>query len=647
MNMRARDEHSLTRTGRTALGKSDEGGSARGTSKPLVSAQFDFYRHLPMFWEPLLHEIRTVGFSLVSTFVCWDFHEVETGVFDFSGSTDESRNLHRFLTLCQEMGLQVWLRPGPIIDDEWPTRGPARDVCTLERSDPRFRDRARGWLEAVARVICEREVTAGGPVALVQVDNEVFYPHCTEASATESDASFHIPYQASQVLSDFRAWMQTTDAAQLLNLDSDLGKRVMAVIEGREPAWTPRFAEASVEERSLAFDFIGDMIGAYHGWAAEVLRAAGVRAPIVANVKHGLAYFDWHAISVEVDLLGCNNYFDDPRSPEEFLNLVWWYGLQRTRLGYSWAPEFWCGKWLELGQDTSIFDPHHYEYVVMLGLAAGLRGANFFMFVERDDWHYSPLNAIAKPRPNLLQPFSRILPLMSALRDDERLATVGLAWSIADHQSLLAEKHRDWTTLSATWWEDDRPKEYAAWWDSLRSLVDGDVDFRIVDASRPDLAGLEYVVYAGVGEIPEELFAELGPWMAAGGTLVISGDPEPGVATELPAQIATRTVVLSPQRLADGLEAAGAESFTSADRPGVWSTSYEGSDYIVLFIVNRTHRPLPVVVKLSERFCEAVARLDENLAYIERTGRRGEVHCDLDAYSVVVRSWGSGDPSNL
>jgi hypothetical protein len=599
-----------------------------------------------MFWEPILQEIRTVGFSLVSTFVCWDFHEVKAGVFDFSGSTDESRNLHRFLSLCQEMGLQVWLRPGPIIDDEWPTRGPAQDVCTLERSDPRFRERARVWLQAVAAVIREREVSAGGPVALVQVDNEVFYPHCTEASATESDASFHIPYQTSQVLSDFREWLQTSHASQLLNPDSDLGKRVLAVVAGDEPAWTPRFAEASADERSLAFAFIGDMIGSYHGWAAGVLRAEGVRAPIVANVKHGLAYFDWRAMADEVDLVGCNNYFDDPRSPEEFLNLVWWYGLQRTRLGSSWAPEFWCGKWLELGQDTSIFDPHHYEYVVMLGLAAGLRGANFFMFVERDDWHYSPLNAIAKPRPNLLQPFSRILPLMNALRDDERLSTVGLVWSIADHQSLLAEKHRDWTTLSATWWEDDKPKEYKAWWDSLRSLVDGDVDFRIVDASRPDLAGLEYVVYAGVGAVPEELLAALEPWMSAGGTLVVARDPDPLVTAAVPAEIALRAVVLSPQHLADGLQAAGAESFTVVDRPGVWSTSYEASDYIALFVVNRTHRPLPVVVKLSERFCEAVARLDESLARIERMGRKGEVHCDLDAYSVVVRWWGSGGPSN-
>lgn len=632
------DQTESMRVDSVGLERLESGRPPGETGVSLVSAQFDFYRHLPMFWEPILEEIRSVGFSLVSTFVCWDFHEVEPGVFDFAGTTDESRNLERFLSLCQKLGLFVWLRPGPIIDDEWPTRGPARDVCTLERTDPRFRARATGWLEAVGKVIGERQVSSGGPVALVQVDNEVFYPHCTEASATESDASYHIPYRVDQVLGDFREWLRRTNPADSLEPDSALAQRIRRVAAGDEHAWTPEFATASAEERSLAFDFIGAMIGEYHEWAANVLRSNGVKAPIVANVKHGLAYFDWRAISDAVDFTGCNNYFDDPRAPEEFLNLVWWYGLQRTRLGHSWAPEFWCGKWLELGQDTSIFDPRHYEYVVMLGIAGGLRGANFFMFVERDDWHYSPVNAIAKPRPNLLQPFSRILPLMSALQADERLVTIGLIWSLADNQELLAEKHQDWTTLSATWWEDDRPKEHKAWWDSLRSLVDGDVDFRIVDTAQPDLEGLDFIVYAGARPVSSVLAAKLEPWIASGGTLVLAGAESPsGQSVDR-----EESLTMSPERLAEGLRTAKAADYTRADRPGIWTTSYRGPDYVVMFVVNRTHRPLPVLVSLSASFCDLVEEVDPSLARIDRTGSGGELHFDVDAFSVEVRWWGHG-----
>lgn len=624
------DPMQLRRLGGERFGK--EAGAS------IVSAQFDFYRHLPMFWQPILEEIRSVGFSLVSTFVCWDFHEIEPGVFDFIGTTDESRNLDRFLSLCQKLGLFVWLRPGPIIDDEWPTRGPARDVCTLERTDPRFRARATEWLQAVGKVIRGSQVSAGGPVAFVQVDNEVFYPHCTEASATESDASYHIPYRVDQVLGDFREWLGRTSAADSLEPGSVLARRIRRVAAGYEPAWTPELRSASAEERSLAFDFIGAMIGEYHEWAANVLRASGVDAPIVANVKHGLAYFDWRAVSEAVDLTGCNNYFDDPREPEEFLNLVWWYGLQRTRLGHNWAPEFWCGKWLELGQDTSIFDPHHYEYVVMLGIAAGLRGANFFMFVERDDWHYSPVSAIAKPRPNLLQPFSRILPLMNALQADERLVAVGLIWSLADNQELLVEKHQDWTTLSSTWWEDDRPKEHKAWWDSLRSLVDADVDFRLVDADHPNLEGLDVLVKAGAGTVSNVLAAELEPWVAGGGIVVLAGDESPSGARGDQNHAPT----ISPGRLAEGLRELKAVDYTRADRPGIWSTSYRGPDYVVMFVVNRTHRPLPVVIGLSAGFCDLVREVDPSLSRIVQTGSRSELHVDVNAYSVEVRWWGRG-----
>ncbi len=610
-----------------------------GLHVPLISAQFDFYRHLPMFWEPLLREIQNVGFPIVSTFVCWDFHEVGPGDYDFSGRTDASRDLRRFLSLCKKYGLLVLLRPGPIIDDEWPTRGPAPDVCTLERSDPRFRARAAEWLRAVGSVIREEELTAGGAIALVQVDNEVFYPHCTEASATEADASYHIPYQVDQVLGDFAQWLKDTPLPSTVQVGSPLFDRVRAVTNGSAPAWTPDLATSTAEERTVAFRFVSDRIGEYHGWVTQQLRGEGVTVPIAANVKHGLAYFDWSTTAREVNITGCNNYFDDPRTPEEFMNLMWWYGLQRARLGYSWATEFWCGKWLELGQDTSVFYPRHYEYVVMLGIACGLRGANFFMFVERDDWHYSPLTAIAKPRPNLLQPFSRILPLMKELGDDQRLARIGLVWSGEEHQSFLSERHKDWTTVSATWWEDDQPKELRIWWDTLRRLVDEDWDFVIVDAADPLPADLEYLIYAGENPPSAELSVALARWMGQGGVLLVTSEA-PVTVDSLSAMSDGRSVIATtPERLGRVLEEHQVTFFSRADRPGMWSSSYKGADYIALFVVNRTHRPLPVTVKVSSLFCAAVSECDSALEHIQPSESGGELAFDLDAYSVGVRLW--------
>lgn len=48
-------------------------------------------------------------------YVPWNFHETETGVYNFSGD----RDLVYFLQLAQEVGLLVILRAGPYICAEW------------------------------------------------------------------------------------------------------------------------------------------------------------------------------------------------------------------------------------------------------------------------------------------------------------------------------------------------------------------------------------------------------------------------------------------------------------------------------------------------------------------------------------------------
>src|ERR1700761_192803 len=108
-----------------------KGLSIGGTNVPLIGAEFHYWRQQAAFWRDSLEAIRGAGIRIVSSFVCWDFHEPELGQFDFTGATAPERALTGFLQLCDELGLLVILRPGPIIDAEWETRGPARDVCTL------------------------------------------------------------------------------------------------------------------------------------------------------------------------------------------------------------------------------------------------------------------------------------------------------------------------------------------------------------------------------------------------------------------------------------------------------------------------------------------------------------------------------------
>jgi beta-galactosidase len=68
--------------------------------------------------------IKAMGFNALSVYVMWNYHEAGDGNFDFK--TDE-RDLAHFLTLANDHGMKVLLRPGPYVCAEWDFGGlPAR-----------------------------------------------------------------------------------------------------------------------------------------------------------------------------------------------------------------------------------------------------------------------------------------------------------------------------------------------------------------------------------------------------------------------------------------------------------------------------------------------------------------------------------------
>ena len=151
-----------------------------GTRVPLVTGSMDYWRLISLKWRDCLQAMKSAGLDLMSAFVCWDFHELDDGTLDFTGVTHPSRDLAGFLDLCAAEGFDVLLRTGPIIDAEWPTRGPARDVCQLQRTDPRYRARTEGYLRALYEVAVPRLATNGGPIVMVAVDNEPYFPYVTD-----------------------------------------------------------------------------------------------------------------------------------------------------------------------------------------------------------------------------------------------------------------------------------------------------------------------------------------------------------------------------------------------------------------------------------------------------------------------------------
>ena len=143
--------------------------------KPLqiISGELHYERIPREYWRDRLQKARAMGLNAISTYVFWNVHEPKPGVYDFSGPYDVAA----FVRMAQEEGLYVILRPGPYACAEWDLGGlPAwllSDPNLILRSgDEEFLGPAERWLERLGKELAPLQVTHGGPIIAVQVENE-------------------------------------------------------------------------------------------------------------------------------------------------------------------------------------------------------------------------------------------------------------------------------------------------------------------------------------------------------------------------------------------------------------------------------------------------------------------------------------------
>jgi beta-galactosidase len=125
------------------------------------------------YWADRLRMMHAMGLNTVSIYVFWNQHEPREGEFDFTGDADVAR----FVKLAQEEGLWVILRPGPYCCAEWEFGGIPwwllKDHEVKVRSqDPRFLAAAATYMKKLGAQLAPLQITHGGPIILVQVENE-------------------------------------------------------------------------------------------------------------------------------------------------------------------------------------------------------------------------------------------------------------------------------------------------------------------------------------------------------------------------------------------------------------------------------------------------------------------------------------------
>ncbi len=154
------------------------------------AAEFHYFRTPRDQWAQRLGLLRDAGFNTVAAYIPWLWHQPAFDVSDVDGHTHPMRDLAGFLDLAASMDFHLIPRPGPYIMAETINEGippwvfnlhpevafvgqdgqPQNVVSTLH---PEFLRCVERWYEAVFAVLTPRQVTHGGRILMIQLDNEM------------------------------------------------------------------------------------------------------------------------------------------------------------------------------------------------------------------------------------------------------------------------------------------------------------------------------------------------------------------------------------------------------------------------------------------------------------------------------------------
>ncbi|KAJ8937460.1 hypothetical protein NQ314_011849 [Rhamnusium bicolor] len=151
-----------------------------GKNFSVYSGAMHYFRVPRAYWRDRLRKIRAAGLNAVETYIAWNLHEPQSGVYDFGhGGSDMEDFLHleEFLQTAQEEDLLVIVRAGPYICSEYNFGGfPSwllrEKVMGFRTTEPTYIKYVTRYYNQLLPILAKYQFTRGGPIIAFQIENE-------------------------------------------------------------------------------------------------------------------------------------------------------------------------------------------------------------------------------------------------------------------------------------------------------------------------------------------------------------------------------------------------------------------------------------------------------------------------------------------
>ncbi|KAF2254324.1 glycoside hydrolase family 35 protein [Trematosphaeria pertusa] len=144
-----------------------------GEPYQIIGGQMDPQRIPRSYWRDRLRKARAMGLNTVFPYVFWNMLEPVQGAWNNTGEND----IAAFFRIAQEEGLHVVLRPGPYVcgEREWggfPAWLASIPGMLARAYNEPFLAAAKSYLQSLAKDLGSLQVSQGGPILMIQVENE-------------------------------------------------------------------------------------------------------------------------------------------------------------------------------------------------------------------------------------------------------------------------------------------------------------------------------------------------------------------------------------------------------------------------------------------------------------------------------------------